>query len=220
MEWLWPTPFIPAVENWRPEIPIRGRPGCLLYKMSCRTARATQRKQKQQQQTKNKFPHTSFLKTYNYPGCKINLVKDENQIVSRIEFSKLILYFVYGNIFPNTFHPPYNYRKIHGHFWCTWMLKKRLKTIVYYSWLRPFFFLNWPIKYELWVKYSFIKQMRWHQEWWIMRFLFGITMACDLLNFNRSPQSLNCRQVYRLLADCINMRQLGSCWWQFSTGCS
>lgn len=49
-----------------------------------------------------------------------------------------------------------------------------------------------------------------HQEWWIIKFLFGITMVYDLLNFNHSPHILNYCQVCRLLADYINMTQLGA----------
>ena len=43
-------------------------------------------------------------------------------------------------------------------------------------------------------------------------------MVYDLLNFNHSPPILNYRQVCRLLADYINMRQLGSFCHQISTG--
>lgn len=64
-------------------------------------------------------------------------------------------------------------------------------------------YLNRPIKNELWVKYGFIKQMTLHQEWWIIKFLFSITMVYDLLNFNHSPHILNYCQVCRLLSDFI-----------------
>ena len=70
-------------------------------------------------------------------------------------------------------------------------------------------YLNRPIKIELWVKYGFIKQMALHQEWWIIKFLFRITVVYDLLNFNHSPHILNYRQVCRLLSDFIKHEAAG-----------